>query len=346
MSKLRDTSEIASLYCDDPSQDSPRMAKNEAYVKSVLSVWKSQVKASSMSCCETTEIMNDETLGSQLIYKRDDGEPLGGYMVIPSTLLGKHDSSKKKSFPAIVLIHTGAGPQDIFLRWKADSLAKEVMGGNGCVVLIADLLSDLKGWTWCDREKYNIERTKILEEKKEESDGGSLGRWKLRALLDSTLNVLRNMEQVDEERIAVLGFCFGGQSIAELGRMKCDGVVGLVSYHGVFDGLSEPRSSELQENEWKQETRSCVSNQKQAPRALIFNGNDDPFVKPEDIELVSGILRNSGFSFEVIGFDGVCHGFTNPFQDYNPDPRFSYNEKAAKDTWDSTIRFLNDVFTK
>ena len=44
-------------------------------------------------------------------------------------------SAAENSLPGIILFHTGAGPQDIFLRWKADSLVNEADDTfeDGCV---------------------------------------------------------------------------------------------------------------------------------------------------------------------------------------------------------------------
>jgi len=345
MRELRETTNIAALYRSDPTPDSPRLAKNEAYAKTVIDSWNDQLKSSTI-----------ETLGAPFIYTRDDGKPLGGYIVIPSTLIGEGkanvEANKIEKFPAIILFHTGAGPQDIFLRWRADLLAREVMGGAGCIVLIADLLSDLEGWTWCDRERYNKERTDILQNGAQEGNEGSTGRWKLRGVINSTLNAVRNIEQVDASRIAALGWCFGGQPILELGRMNCPGVLGVVSYHGVFDGLektsltTETHNSDLNEKDICREAKSTEVNQRQChPRALICNGNSDPYVKPEDLKAVLKIFERSLFALQVLSFDGAFHGFTNPYQDINPDENFAYSKEGAQKSWDSTIKLLHDVFT-
>jgi len=356
MRELRETTDIDSLYRSDPTRDSPRLAKNEAYAKSVINSWNDQLGKSSSSS-------PIENLGAPFVYKRnDDGKPLGGYLVIPSTLIQKSkgeetvkSDNNTETVPAIILFHTGAGPQDIFLYWQADILAREL----GCAVLIADLLSDLEGWTWTDRERYAHERTRLLEYGVRQENNGStsiMGRWKLQAAINSALDALQNIQQVDEGRIAALGWCFGGQPILELSRMNCTGVLGLASYHGVFDG-NEPSSllstdlpiSGVKQKDMRNESQAKVVDRKQNhphPRALICNGNADPFVKPEDFQVALDSFEQSAFALQVLSFEGTLHGFTNPYQDINPDENFAYSEEAATKSWDSTIGLLHDVFSQ
>ena len=66
--------------------------------------------------------------------------------------------------PGILLFHTAAGPHDVCLHWKADSLVTdEQTFPDGCIVMVADILSDDIGWGWnSDREKYNAARELVL----------------------------------------------------------------------------------------------------------------------------------------------------------------------------------------
>jgi len=363
MSELRETTDIASLVRSDPTRDSPRLAKDDAYATSVIHSWKNQLlKSSSLSSSSMAE-----PLGSPFIYTRNyDGEPLGGYLVIPSTLHPNTENeggsvkssdattTTKAVVPAIVLFHTGAGPQDIFLRWQADRLVREL----GCVVLIADLLSDLEGWVWADRNRYANERTSLLEYGPHETNG-LMGRWKLQGAINSALDAVRNIQQVDEGRIAALGWCFGGQTILELSRMNCTGVVGVASYHGVFDGILQQTSSvpnidtnptpiadvKQAQDDIRIESDANGDHRKQNhPRALICNGNADPYVKPDDFQAALDTFEQSTFALDVLTFEGTRHGFTNPYQDINLDENFAYSEEAATKSWDSTMELLHDVF--
>ena len=111
--------------------------------------------------------------------------------------------------------------EDIFLRWKADSLVAQ----TGCVVLIADILGDETGWAWHDREKYGTVRKKVLlpDENGERKQLGN----RVQAAIDT----ISTQHGVDKDRIGVMGFCLGGHPVLELARMKNPSVKTLVTFH-------------------------------------------------------------------------------------------------------------------
>jgi hypothetical protein len=111
--------------------------------------------------------------------RQSDDTCLSGCIVMNSNLLNDDDNKVKKTMttsatmsertsiltpvPAVIIFHTGAGLQEIFLRWKADMTARDEMWGeNGCIVFIADTVSDSTGWTWTDRDRYDTARKDAL----------------------------------------------------------------------------------------------------------------------------------------------------------------------------------------
>ena len=42
----------------------------------------------------------------------------------------------------------------------------------------------------------------------------------------------------------------------------------------------------------------------------------------------------------VLDFENTKHGFTNPAQDWNPNPAFEYNDEAATQSWEATMELL------
>ena len=167
-------------------------------------------------------------MSSPLVYKcksddddgdddDDDNELLYGHIyrsasaTSPTTTKNKHRAAVEKSLlPGIILFHTGAGPQDIFLRWKADSLVNEwKVFGNGndrhddgtCVVLIADILGDSNGWAWNDRSRYDIVRRSILVP---DVNGD---RKRLQSRVQAAVDAISSQPDVDSNRLAAFGFC-------------------------------------------------------------------------------------------------------------------------------------------
>jgi len=81
-------------------------------------------------------------------------------------------SARRRQQVGLVLFHTGAGPHDVFLLWKAHSLIQRLRGSmedNGesadVTILIADMISDSNGamgWE-DDRSAYTAARDHLLQ---------------------------------------------------------------------------------------------------------------------------------------------------------------------------------------
>ena len=327
----------------------PRLAKDVEYASSVLKAWRDEVEG------QETGV----NVGSRFAYHEiangngnGNGGTLNGYLVAPSNVVlhARQNWKEKEKIPAIILFHTGAGPQDVFLRWKADMLARELK----CAVLIADIISDAEGYAWHDRERYDSARRSVLRMSKDGDGGkggsGKVARWKLRGVIAAAIDNLQRLEFVEGRKMAAIGWCMGGHPILELGLMQKDCVKSLVSYHGVFDGVQEYETSNNGGGCSKNvsmpgppgentETERRQSN----TQVLICNGGDDPFVQNEDVEATKRILISQGCDVTVLHFDKVKHGFTNPAQDFNPSDSFAFNESAAKQSWESTLLMLRQT---
>eukprot|EP00551_Chaetoceros_affinis_P011174 CAMPEP_0203668976 /NCGR_PEP_ID=MMETSP0090-20130426/5458_1 /ASSEMBLY_ACC=CAM_ASM_001088 /TAXON_ID=426623 /ORGANISM="Chaetoceros affinis, Strain CCMP159" /LENGTH=409 /DNA_ID=CAMNT_0050533539 /DNA_START=140 /DNA_END=1369 /DNA_ORIENTATION=+ len=336
------------LCPEEPTSTNPKLAKDVMYAKAVLETWKQEV--------DDSFAKEKETIGASFPYIRtSDESTLNGYTVINADLIKGDD----KKVPAVILFHTGAGPQDVFLRWKADMLARDPMWGddngdnknnNGCVVLIADIVGDSTGWTWTDRDRYDDTRKKVLQRTVQEhehshsheNENGPIEiiaqRWKLRETVAAAVQALKNIQEVDDQNIAAMGWCLGGHPVLELGRMKLDGVHTLVTFHGVFDGIKDDidintsiSMSGLGTETAKGQRQNCV---------LICNGKSDPFVSRKNLEIGKKTFEGHSWNINILDFEDVKHGFTNPAQDYNPSDAFSFNEKASGTSWDAAKQLL------
>lgn len=158
----------------------------------------------------------------------------------------------------------------------------------------------------------------------------------MRDAIRAALDHLKGLEFVDGANIAGLGWCFGGHPILELGTMHEKGVNCLISYHGVFDGVSNYQGTTADTIKTSAERNTQV---------LICNGNQDPFVPQDDIKKAKRLLESQGCEVNILNFDGVKHGFTNPAQDFNPSDAFAFNEQAAEDSWTLTIQLLRNTLS-
>ena len=97
--------------------------------------------------------------------------------------------------------------------------------------------------------------------------GAQAGKYKsdralLRARVNAALDVLKKNELVDTNRVAAIGYCFGGTTVIELARSGAE-LNGVVSFHG---GLDSPTPADGKNIKCK---------------VLALAGADDPFQNPK-----------------------------------------------------------------
>jgi dienelactone hydrolase len=157
------------------------------------------------------------------------------------------------------------------------------------------------------------------------------GRWEeggrelMRERAAAAVAALAQDPRVDAERIAAIGYCFGGTCALEAGYSGAP-VVAVVSFHG---GLTAPVEKDLP-----------------ALRAhfLILHGADDPTVRPEAIEACQEGLRRAKVDWQMVYYGGAVHAFTNPANANSTNPASAYHEVAARRAWVAMRDFLAEVF--
>jgi dienelactone hydrolase len=289
------------------NENHPQLAKDFNYATAVLDAWRLEEAVSA-------DLWEAETQATQ--YRDEDGTPLFGHVV-----RNKSKTLQEKGLPGVIFFHTGAGPHDLFLLWKAVSLVHSIPGG--CVVLIADLLSDDTGWAWNpDRARYNEARDELLS-----VDETTNTRPILEKRVKAALQAISVFSQVDSLRLAAMGWCFGGHPVLELGRMKRPEIRAMVTFHGVFEGLPVPKSCKDVSLDG-----SC--------EILICHGTEDPFVPAEALGRALETLQYFRHTTSLLQLKGAKHGFSNPAQDFNDNPAFGFNQEASVKAWRQTLALL------
>ena len=142
--------------------------------------------------------------------------------------------------------------------------------------------------------------------------------------------MLRKDPTVDKDRIAAIGYCFGGGIVLNMARMGED-LDGVVSFHGSL-GTNTPAK------------KGVIK-----AKVLVFNGADDPFTKPEQITAFKQEMDNAGVDYKFVNYPGAKHSFTNPGADqYGKEfgLPLAYNEHADKDSWLQMQAFFKEIFSK
>lgn len=119
------------------------------------------------------------------------------------------------------------------------------------------------------------------------------------------------------EKIAVIGYCFGGTGALESVRGKLP-VVGAVSIHGSIG---------------KDQTRP---NEAISTKILVENPAEDKGVTPEDYNNLVKEMNDGKADWQIITYANSKHTFTDP---KSPD----YNPVMAKRAWNHTLMFLKEI---
>jgi dienelactone hydrolase len=310
----------------------PRLALDKSYASAVLDAWRHEEEEAAAAAAADHEATSPWTAE----YKRvvycgsDPAQPLFGYLVRKQPQTGGGADSPKNELPGVLLFHTAAGPNDVFLLYKAAALASTLEGG-GCIVLVADLLSDGTGWGWrADKTRYQAHSRHVLQRV-----NGS-GRLALQDRIEAAIRCLTTDRdvRVDPHRLAALGWCFGGHAIQELRLMEVSNshsIRAMATFHGVFDtaaGLGPPPSPV------QAEPRAC--------EVLICTGTDDPFVSPDMVETALQGLQDTRHTVSLLQLRGARHGFSNPGQQHNANQKaFGYDGDAARKCWRQTMALLH-----
>lgn len=130
------------------------------------------------------------------------------------------------------------------------------------------------------------------------------------------------LEQLKKEgalpdKIAVIGYCFGGTGALEAARAGFP-LAGVVSIHGGLAKAAERPNVPI------------------STRVLVENPADDQSVKPEDLDKLRKELDEGKTDWQLITYAQSKHTFTDP---KSPD----YNEKMATRAWQHTLLFLQEI---
>jgi dienelactone hydrolase len=146
----------------------------------------------------------------------------------------------------------------------------------------------------------------------------------------AAMELLKMQPIVDPDRIAAIGYCFGGGVVLNMARQGMD-IKGVASFHGSLSVIKPDQPTSI----------------KAAVR--VYNGMDDKFSTPEEIEALKKEMADKKVNFKFVNYPGAVHSFTNP-EATRLGEKFkmpiAYNAKADKESWADMNNFLKEIFAK
>lgn len=146
-------------------------------------------------------------------------------------------------------------------------------------------------------------------------------------IFDYAVEQFKKNPNVDADKIAGMGYCFGGGIMLNLARMG-EPLKGVVSFHGGLVGT--PADKELTKAE-----------------ILVCHGDADPFVPKEQVDEFKKQMDSIGKSYTFRGYPGATHAFTNP-DATEMGKKFNlpiaYDAAADSASWNDMKEFFGRIF--
>jgi dienelactone hydrolase len=153
----------------------------------------------------------------------------------------------------------------------------------------------------------------------------------LRERLLRVVEAVSGLKEVETNRIAAVGFCFGGLCVLDLARTGID-LKGVASFHGA---LNPPGNVAI--------ARGAGLLNKIKAKVIVFHGWEDPFAPPEDVVALGRELSASDADWQIHAYGKTMHSFMAPAAN-SPEAGIMYNELSARRALASLKVFLTDVF--
>ena len=263
-------------------------------------VFAASCKSKSENKSESKEVSEElpvEVKGEEVTYATDSTN-LKGYIA--------YDINAKEKRPGVLIVHEWWGHND-YVRQRADMLAE-----LGYTALAVDMYGDGKiAEHPDDAGKFAMSVFNNLPE--------------ATARFDAAMTLLKAHTTVDTEKIAAIGYCFGGSVVLTMANKGAD-LDAVAAFHS---GVQLP----------------IMPNADLKAKVLVCNGADDPFIKPESVEAFKSALDSIQADYKYIAYPGVKHSFTSKEADANGkkfDMPLEYNADADAKSWAS----LQELFAE
>lgn len=148
--------------------------------------------------------------------------------------------------------------------------------------------------------------------------------WQSRA--EAGLDVLRSNELVDRQRIAAIGYCFGGSTVLQMALSGAD-LRGVASFHGALPEATPEQAEQVQ------------------AKMLICHGAADGFVPEEAIDKFRATLEAADVDYMLVYYGGARHSFTVPTADEHGIDGLAYQAEADRRSWQQLQLFFDEIFS-
>lgn len=244
-----------------------------------------------------------EKIHAEAVDYSAEGVTLKGYLAYDKTVTGQR--------PGVLVVHEWWGHNE-YARKRARMLAE-----LGYTALAVDMFGEGK------QAAHPEDAQKFAMEVMQNLPAGE-------ARFNAALELLKSQPTVDPERIAAIGYCFGGGVVLHMARTGVD-LDGVVSFHGSLGSMHTPEPGGVK------------------AKLLVCNGADDPLVPAEQIDAFKQEMEAAGVDYRFISYPGALHAFTNPDADKFGQEfgmPLAYNAAADSASWRAMQDFFKEIFAR
>jgi dienelactone hydrolase len=227
-----------------------------------------------------------------------DGRTMIGTLALP-------DGSDQR--PGVLVCHEGPGLDD-HARARAVRLADEL----GYVAFALDYHGG--GTPITDREQMMARITELRADPPRTFGVGTAG-----------LDILRAEARTDNDRLAAIGYCFGGTLSLELARGGAD----LKAVVGFHSGLSTVHP---------EDARNITG------KVLALIGADDPIVDNSQRRAFEEEMTAARVDWQLYVYGGAEHSFTRPGAEDFGMPGIRYHGPTERRSWRAMLDLFDEVF--
>jgi dienelactone hydrolase len=229
-----------------------------------------------------------------------DSLVLNGYVVYDENIEGKR--------PAIIVVHEWWGLND-YAKRRARELAK-----LGYIAMALDMYGNGK-------QADNPDSAGKLATPFYQNPQMAKQRF------DAALIKLKTYSQVDPEKVAAIGYCFGGAQVLNMAKLG-DDLKGVVSFHGNLNVV--PANKDLLK-----------------AQVLVCHGAADPFVPQAEVDQFKKQMDSIEAKYTFKSYVGAVHAFTNPDATAMGEKfkiPIKYNAAADSASWKDMKDFFDTIF--
>jgi dienelactone hydrolase len=231
----------------------------------------------------------------------------------------EHDGTKFKGFLAYDAAATGKRPGILVVHewWGLNDYAKQrakMLALLGYVAFCPDMYGEGKVTEHPDDARKMATTVRM-----------NVQTWRGRA--HAALKVLQGQEQVDADKLAAIGYCFGGSTALQLAYSGAP-LKAVVTFHAALPTPTPDEAKMIK------------------ARILVCHGNDDPFIQQKDIEAFKAALDTAGGKYQFDAYAGAVHSFTVKEADAKGLKGMGYNEAADRKSWEQMQALFKETLGK